>query len=200
MRHFLILLVLLLALAIPGEALATPAVIAVVGASAESKVLARRIARAVQTPTRATRARKATVRRAPRKRTKARRWPRGRWGYLNGVWGYWPYHHGYYPYHPGHPYWGDYRYGWGPHGPPPNNWDAARVNTPAPPNFMGDLYVWSSVAPMYAYPSTRSQVLARLPRRSVITNMGRYYSFYKVEAPNGQTGYVYAGAVGPQPF
>lgn len=69
----------------------------------------------------------------------------------------------------------------------------------AGPVFLGDLYITSNNTPLWARPGN-SQVLARLPKRTIVTNMGRvavtsasgrvvaYY--YKVEAPNGKVGYV----------
>ena len=43
------------------------------------------------------------------------------------------------------------------------------------------------------------QVLARLPKRTIVINMGRYGAFYKVEAPNGAVGYLRSGAVSATP-
>lgn len=77
--------------------------------------------------------------------------------------------------------------------PPPLH----RPVNPAPPVFVGDLYVVPSVAPLWHGPTPYSPVLARLPRQTVVTNMGRYGPYYKVEAPNGTVGFVPAYAVAP---
>jgi hypothetical protein len=84
------------------------------------------------------------------------------------------------------------------------------VRTPEPnpyPLYLGDLYVMSSTASLWSKPASGAQVLAKLPRRTVVTNMGRVAVrvrrgaayFYKVEAPNGKVGYVQAAQLSPQP-
>jgi len=69
-----------------------------------------------------------------------------------------------------------------------------RTVEPPIPMFIGDLYV-QAPAPLWAAPRTGT-LLAQLPRATIVTNMGRYGSFYKVEAPNGSVGYVSARLLG----
>jgi hypothetical protein len=52
---------------------------------------------------------------------------------------------------------------------------------------------------MFSRPVRGSQILARLPKRTVVTSMGRVGTFYKVEAPNGKVGYVTIGQLSPNP-
>jgi hypothetical protein len=75
------------------------------------------------------------------------------------------------------------------------------------PLYLGDLYVMSATASLWSKPIAGAQLLAKLPKRTVVTNMGRYSVrvrrgtaiFYKVEAPNGKVGYVQAAQLSPQP-
>ena len=66
---------------------------------------------------------------------------------------------------------------------------------PAPPVFIGDLHVQVDSAPLWSSPAG-GQLLGRLPRATIVTNMGRYGGTYKVEAPNGAVGYVPMRQVG----
>lgn len=77
----------------------------------------------------------------------------------------------------------------------------ARHAAPAPaaPLYLGDLYVASSEAPLLQRPAAGALRLARLPRRTVVTNMGRVGNFHKVEAPNGSVGYVALRALSAVP-
>ncbi|MEB3198693.1 MAG: SH3 domain-containing protein [Candidatus Sericytochromatia bacterium] len=74
----------------------------------------------------------------------------------------------------------------------------AELREVARPQFLGDLYVQASGARLYASAS-RGQVIGQLPPATIVTNMGRLGSWYKVEAPNGLVGLVAAGALGPLP-
>jgi hypothetical protein len=70
---------------------------------------------------------------------------------------------------------------------------------------MGDLFISVNNTPLYSKPLAGAQILARLPKRTLVTNMGRFgvtnragrviAYFYKVEAPNGVVGYVSPRAV-----
>ena len=67
---------------------------------------------------------------------------------------------------------------------------------PAPPVFIGDLHIQAEGAPLWSTPAG-GQLLGRLPRATIVTNMGRYGGYYKVEAPNGAVGFVPMRQVGP---
>lgn len=70
---------------------------------------------------------------------------------------------------------------------------------PPPPLYLGDLYVAASQAPLLQRPAPGAARLANLPRRTVVTNMGRVGNFHKVEAPNGAVGYVALRALSTSP-
>lgn len=73
---------------------------------------------------------------------------------------------------------------------------AVRMPVEVPnPVFMGDLYIQAEGAPMWSGPNGTQ--LARLPRATLVTNMGKHGAYYKVEAPNGAVGYVQAVQLGP---
>ncbi|MDB5100255.1 MAG: hypothetical protein JWM80_4676 [Cyanobacteria bacterium RYN_339] len=73
------------------------------------------------------------------------------------------------------------------------------------PLYQGDLYVMVGKAALWSKPASGAQVLAQLPKRTIVTNMGRVAVrikrgsayFYKVEAPNGKVGYVAAQQLSP---
>jgi hypothetical protein len=73
------------------------------------------------------------------------------------------------------------------------------------PVFLGDLFITSNNTPLFSRPMAGAQILARLPKRTLVTNMGRFgvtnragrvvAYYYKVEAPNGAVGFVSPRAV-----
>lgn len=67
---------------------------------------------------------------------------------------------------------------------------------PPPPIFVGDLYVQAEGAPLWSSPAG-GQLLGRLPKATIVTNMGRHGGYYKVEAPNGAVGFLPMRLVGP---
>ncbi len=67
---------------------------------------------------------------------------------------------------------------------------------PPPPVFIGDLHIQTESAPLWSSPAG-GQLLGRLPRATIVTNMGRYGGYYKIEAPNGAVGFVPMRQVGP---
>ena len=85
----------------------------------------------------------------------------------------------------------------------------AAANPANPPLYLGDLYIQGVNAPLWSKPISGAQVLARLPKRTTVTNMGRIAAlnaagkvvayYYKVEAPNGKVGFVNSKQLSPNP-
>ncbi len=77
------------------------------------------------------------------------------------------------------------------------------------PLYLGDLFISSANTALLSRPDAAAMVLARLPKRTDVVNMGRIlvlgptgrvtHLFYKVEAPNGKVGYVDARWLSPNP-
>jgi hypothetical protein len=64
-----------------------------------------------------------------------------------------------------------------------------RPYEPPPPVFIGDLHIQADDTPLWSSPAG-GQLLGRLPRATIVTNMGNYGAYYKIEAPNGAVGFV----------
>lgn len=74
----------------------------------------------------------------------------------------------------------------------------------ATPSFAADMpmYVVAPATSLFARPSVRSRVLARLPYRLSVWSYGRVGRFHKVALANGHAGFVWAtrlAAVAPRP-